>query len=269
MPELPEVETVRRSLLPLVGGRITGVDVREPNLRLRLPDDFARRIHHLRIEALQRRGKYLLFGLSNGETLLAHLGMTGTLLLRPTEAPPSRHDHVRFRIDTGGTLVFNDPRRFGSLRLGPLDSFGEIQHIGPEPLDEAFTPATLHAVTRGRKKPIKTLLMDQSCVAGIGNIYASEILFGAGLRPTRAAHRLTRSETARLHAAMRQVLDEAVALGGSTISDYRDGHGRTGYFQLTFRVYGRDGEDCTSCRQRIRRIIQAGRSSFYCRSCQH
>lgn len=268
MPELPEVETVRLSLLPLVGRRLEAVEVREPRLRRRIAADFSIRLKGRRIESIDRRGKYLLFRLDAGMTLLAHLGMSGALLLRAGATPAMAHDHVLLQLDDSRLLVLNDPRRFGMLRLGEGDDFDELCRIGIDPLSEQVTAEWLHSATRGKKKPIKNLLMDQALLAGIGNIYANEMLHVAGVRPARRAGRLSRSEVARLHAAMHAVLQQAIELGGSSISDYRDSAGRPGYFQLQLKVYDRAGQPCVGCGTTIRRLVQAGRSSFYCPACQ-
>lgn len=268
MPELPEVETVRRSLAPLAGREVAEVIVREARLRRPLAEDFADRMRGARVETIDRRGKYLLLRLDRQQTLLAHLGMTGTLALGKDEGILRPHDHVIFRLTAGGRLVFHDPRRFGCLELGQGDDFDGVRSLGPEPLDPGLNPAWLHGHTRRRRCPIKNLLLDQRVVAGIGNIYASEMLFEAGIRPGRAAVRLTRAEVSRLFEAMQRVLRHAIELGGSSISDYRDADGKPGYFQLAAAVYDREGHPCRRCEQPIRRIVQAGRSSFYCRQCQ-
>jgi formamidopyrimidine-DNA glycosylase len=266
MPELPEVETVRRSLLPLVGRRIETVEVHEPRLRQRIADDFAARLAGQVIEEITRRGKYLLFRLSGGEALLAHLGMSGALLLQPVNAPSAPHDHVRIRLGAGLQLTYNDPRRFGLMRLGCIDEFTELNNVGADPL--GVSVHELASLAHGRKKPVKNLLMDQRALAGIGNIYANEILFRAGIRPSRQARRLTRTDLRRLLTAIRAVLTGAIRLGGSSISDYRDGAGRPGYFQLRLRVYDRAGQPCVRCKTPVRRTVHAGRSSFYCPVCQ-
>lgn len=268
MPELPEVETVRRSLLPILGRRIESVQVWEPRLRRSLQSDFSQRLRGQVIESVQRRGKYLLFDLSRDRWLLAHLGMTGALLLQPRDAARAAHDHVRLALSGKQQLTFNDPRRFGMLRVGGLEDFAELRNVGPDALAETFREADFFALTRKRKKPIKSLLMDQPLLAGVGNIYANEALFRAGIRPGRRAAGLTRKEAGTLFTSLRACLNEAIALGGSSISDYRDSNGRTGYFQLTLAVYDRSGQPCPRCTQVIRRIIHAGRSSFYCPSCQ-
>jgi formamidopyrimidine-DNA glycosylase len=268
MPELPEVETVRRSLLPIIGRRVEAVEVIEPRLRQRVAQDFAFRLNGRTIKAIERRGKYLLFQLSGGEYLLAHLGMTGALLLQPVGTPQQPHDHVHFRLSGGVQLTYNDPRRFGLLRAGALDELAELANVGPDPLANSFSLDQLAALARGRKRPVKNLLMDQRALGGIGNIYASEILFRAGIRPSRPARRLTRRELSAILAATRTVLRSAIRHGGSSISDYRDSEGRTGYFQLRLRVYDRAGQPCLRCRTPVRRTVHAGRSSFYCPKCQ-
>lgn len=268
MPELPEVENVRRSLAPIVGQTIEALDVREPRLRRRVTADLSKRTVGRKIIGLDRCGKYLLMHLSGGDAVLAHLGMSGTFTIVPVSTALEEHDHVRFLFTNGSALVFNDPRRFGLILAGRPESFEELAHMGPDPLSAEFSPAWLRRLTRGRKRPVKNLLMDQRLVAGIGNIYANEILFEAGVRPSRQARKLRLAELDLLHAATQRVLAEAIASGGSSISDYRDGSGRPGYFQLTFRVYDRDGKPCLRCAAKVRRVVHAGRSSFYCPKCQ-
>jgi formamidopyrimidine-DNA glycosylase len=268
MPELPEVETVRRSLLSIVGACIEAVEVREPRLRRRVAADFAERLIGREIRGIERRGKYLLFKLSGDEALLAHLGMSGALLLQTADTPLATHDHVSLRLSDGRQVTFNDPRRFGLMRVGRPDELPELSNVGPDPLADAFSVSDLAALARGRKKPVKNLLMDQRALGGIGNIYANEILFRAGIRPGRQARRLTRIELKRLLDATRAVLNSAIRLGGSSISDYRDGDGRPGYFQLRLKVYDRAGKPCLRCHTPVRRVVHAGRSSFYCPDCQ-
>jgi formamidopyrimidine-DNA glycosylase len=193
MPELPEVETVRRSLLPIVGARIEAVDVRERRLRRAVAPDFASRLTGRMIHGIERHGKYLLFQLSEQEALLAHLGMSGALLLQPAGTPAEMHDHVSLHLSDGRQITFNDPRRFGLMRAGRADGFAELRNVGPDPLSDDFSVHDLAALARGRKKPVKNLLMDQRALGGIGNIYANEILFRAGIRPGRQARRLTRT----------------------------------------------------------------------------
>ncbi len=262
MPELPEVETVRRSLLPIVGARIEGVEVREPRLRRPVAPDFERQLAGRVVRRIERRGKYLLFHLSDDGALLAHLGMSGALLLQEIGTARAAHDHVAIRLADGRQVTFNDPRRFGLLRVGPPDEFVELNNVGPDPLSDAFAVDDFVALARGRKKPVKNLLMDQRALGGIGNIYANEILFRAGIRPGRQARRLTRAELGRLFESTRAVLSSAIRLGGSSISDYRDGDGRPGYFQLRLKVYDRAGKPCLRCHAPVRRVVHAGRSTF-------
>ena len=268
MPELPEVETVRRSLRPILGRRIERVEVFDPRLRRPVEADLDTQLRGHLIEGIDRRGKYLLLRATGGMTVLAHLGMSGALLLQPAGTPRAPHDHLRLQLSGGLQLTLNDPRRFGLFCLGRGDEFAELGNVGLDPLDDRFTLPVLVALARGRKKPVKNLLMDQRALAGIGNIYANEILFRAGIRPSRQARRLTRAQIARLYEATRAVLAQAVELGGSSISDYRDATGRPGYFHLHLFVYDRAGDPCRTCRTVIRRVVHAGRSSFYCPKCQ-
>ncbi|MBP1688720.1 MAG: 5-hydroxymethyluracil glycosylase [Deltaproteobacteria bacterium] len=268
MPELPEVETVRRSLRPVVGQRIEAVEISEPRLRRRIHDDFAHALIGRTVASIDRRGKYLLFRLSDGRCLLAHLGMSGALLLQSRGVAARPHDHVRLQLSGGQQLTFNDPRRFGLLRVGTESEFAELRNVGPDPSSDAMSLDQLVRLARGRKRPVKNLLMDQRALGGIGNIYANEILFRAGIRPGRQSRRLTRRELTALLHAIRSVLRSAIRLGGSSISDYRDSEGRPGYFQLHLRVYDRAGHPCARCQTPIRRVVHAGRSSFYCPRCQ-
>ena len=269
MPELPEVETIRRSLLPhVVGARVTGVSVRERRLRTPIAPDFERRLRGRRIDALERRGKYLLFQLDDGETLLVHLGMSGSLELKPTQTPLAAHDHVALVLDAARRLIYNDPRRFGLMRIGRSADLAELGNVGRDPLTAAPSLDEWRSLVRARRLPIKNLLMDQRVLGGVGNIYANEMLFQAGIRPRRRAATLRREELQRLRGALRSVLEEAVELGGSSISDYRDANGQPGFFQMRHAVYDRNGEPCRTCGTRIKRIVQSGRSSFYCPQCQ-
>jgi formamidopyrimidine-DNA glycosylase len=269
MPELPEVETTRRSLVPhVVGARITGVTVRERRLRTPIAPDFEARLRGRRVVDLERRGKYLLFGLDHDQTLLVHLGMSGSLALTPLDAPPELHDHVDLVFDRRLRMVFNDPRRFGLMRLGRLDELAELGNVGRDPLNAAPSLEEWRNLVRGRRTPIKNLLMDQRLLGGVGNIYASEMLFQAGIRPRRRAAGQRREELQRLGDAMQQVLARAVELGGSSISDYRDANGQPGFFQIHHAVYDRAGEPCRTCAAPIKRIVIGGRSTFYCPRCQ-
>jgi formamidopyrimidine-DNA glycosylase len=271
MPELPEVETTRRGIEPLVAGRrFVGVEIYDRRLRWPVPGDLAARLAGRRVDLLGRRGKYLLFRLGD-DTLLVHLGMTGSLRAH-TGPPPARrtHDHVDLRLEDGVTLRYHDPRRFGALLWlpRPVEAHPLLATLGPEPLGSAFDPMRLHAATRGRRAPIKAVLMDNRVVVGVGNIYANEALHRAGIRPTLAAGRVSRPRLVRLVECVRATLEEAIAAGGSTLRDYVDSSGEPGYFQIRHLVYGREGEACRSCGSLIRMRRIAGRASFYCPACQ-
>lgn len=269
MPELPEVETIRRSLLPLRGARLIGVEVASGQLRRPVAAAQLAPAIGTRIEDFERRGKFLLAHLSEGLVLLFHFGMTGTVLVREQGWCPRAHDHLWVNLDSGQVLVVNDPRRFGLVRLAPKGELEELRRLGPDAWSDAYDGAWLFAQSRARKTAVKNWLMDQRVLAGLGNIYATEALHRAGIRPRRAAGRLRRSEAEALHRAIRVTLAEAIEAGGSSISDFRDARGRPGYFQHRFRVYERAGQPCFSCGAPIRRCILAGRSSFYCPACQH
>lgn len=270
MPELPEVETIRRALLPrLVGARVTGVTVRERRLRRPIDDDFEAQLRGRSVTGIERRGKYLLFRLDDGRLLIAHLGMSGRLTMHPAGAKTGRHDHATIDFDRGVSLSFNDPRRFGLLRLARQEDAFELAGIGRDLLVAAApTGKEWRAIVRGRRQPIKNLLMDQRLFGGVGNIYASEALFRAGIRPRRSASRLSAGELDRLGMALRAVLEEAVSCGGSSISDYRLVTGELGSFQVHHAVYARAGEPCRACGSAIKRVVLSGRSSFYCPRCQ-
>ena len=266
MPELPEVETVRRTLLPHVRGRrITRVEVHDRRLREPVPESFASRLEGQRVVDVRRRGKFLLADLDDGGVWLVHLGMSGRLCVG---APPpgAAHVHVRVLFDLGKELYFQDPRRFGMMRVDA----GEPELVlGPDPLVDGLDGAVLWGLTRRcSRQRIKTLLMDQRRIAGLGNIYANEALFRARIRPGRRAGRLRRAEATALAAAVRETLEEALTAGGSSLLDYRDAEGRAGGFQLRFRVYDRAGLPCVNCATAIRHQVTAARSSYYCPSCQ-
>jgi formamidopyrimidine-DNA glycosylase len=274
MPELPEVESLRQLLAgSVVGRRIVSVTISEPRLRRTLAADLPQRLSGLAIRAVSRRAKYLLLDL--GElTLLVHLGMSGSLTHRGTdfdnEFNPA-HDHVRMALDDGSALVYNDPRRFGLLLAIPtadLDQAVELRGLGPEPLDAGFDARYLAQAARGRQTSIKALLLDQRIVAGIGNIYAAEILFAAGIRPQRRAGRLSRAELARIAAFTPAILRAAIGNGGTTFRNYRDSRGQPGRFAPLLKVYGRAGERCYICGATVLNRIVGQRSSFYCPRCQ-
>jgi formamidopyrimidine-DNA glycosylase len=275
MPELPEVETVRRGLIPVLAGRrLAAVELRRPDLRFPLPPDFARRLVGRRVEDIDRRGKYLLIRLDSGEVWLAHLGMSGRFCVHPGEPPPlAVHDHVVVQTDDGTTVRFHDPRRFGFMDLvaaADLDGHPCLVALGPDPLGPEFTAAYLAGRLAGRRTSLKAALLDQRVVAGMGNIYASESMFWARLSPLRLAAAVGGAGATRLVAAIRAVFVEAIAAGGSSLRDHRQPSGELGFFQHGFAVYGRPGEPCPGCRCQpartggIRRIVQCGRSTFYC-----
>lgn len=270
MPELPEVETTRRGIAPaLLGRRIVRVVVRERRLRWPLPPGFARRVAGRRVTAVGRRAKYLLVA-TDGGTLIAHLGMSGTLCLVDGRTPACAHDHVDFLLDSGRSLRFNDPRRFGSLHwvAGDPAAHPLLTGLGPEPLEPAFDGDVLWRRARGRRVVIKQFVMDSRVVAGVGNIYASEALFRAGIRPGIAAGRLSRARMERLASAIREVLEEAVAAGGTTVRDYVTADGTPGWFRQELHVYERAGQPCRRCGKRIRHRRHGQRSTYYCPTCQ-
>ncbi|MGE4373336.1 MAG: bifunctional DNA-formamidopyrimidine glycosylase/DNA-(apurinic or apyrimidinic site) lyase [Xanthobacter sp.] len=301
MPELPEVETVRRGLMPVLQGTvIENVEARRPDLRWPLPENFCERLIGRRIEALGRRAKYLLVDLNDGEVMILHLGMSGSIRvegLSQDAAPgtglvtmrpglfhhPRRerrpHDHVVFHLSNGAHLIFNDPRRFGAILMVPydrLDSLPMLQNLGPEPLGNNFNAAYLARACAGKKTSLKAALLDQKIVAGLGNIYVCEALHRAGLSPRRAAHTLatrTKEPTRRaelLVRAIRDVLRDAILAGGSSLRDHRQVDGQLGYFQHSFRVYDRENQPCPTlhCPGTVQRIVQNGRSTFFCSKCQ-
>ncbi len=270
MPELPEVETTRRALVPLVEGRaFTSLEVREPRLRQPVPADLADRLVGRRIQRIERRGKYLLFRTARG-SLLVHLGMSGSLVVAACNAPLRKHDHLRFGLAARRELRFHDPRRFGlCLWLAGEPSLHPLlRDLGPEPLGAEFHAAALHARLRNRKAAVKALLMDSRVVVGLGNIYAAEALFLAGVRPARRAGRVSLEEAGRIVAGARQVLSEALEAGGTTLRDYRSGSGDPGRFATRLRVYGRVGQPCVRCGLPIRARVVGQRMSYWCSECQ-
>ena len=269
VPELPEVETVRRSLERLILGQtIAAVEVREPRLRRPLAPDFATVLAGRAIRQVERRGKYLHFCLDDGRVWLVHLGMTGQLVVGDPGEAPRLHDHVLITLSNGRCLRYNDTRRFALLAVGKADEIAALTGLGVEPLSPAFSPRYLWTKTRTTRRTVKDLLMDQRVVAGIGNIYASELLFRAGVRPARGASTLSRQAAERVVKATKAVLRAAIRHRGSSISDYLDGEGKPGNFQQCFRVYGREGEPCQGCATPIRRETRGGRSAFFCPTCQ-
>jgi formamidopyrimidine-DNA glycosylase len=278
MPELPEVETVRRGLSSATrDATIAAVVVRDRRLRWPIPNTFERELIGCSIERIERRSKYLLFRLrdaktSTSRTLLAHLGMTGSFVAIESKRSPTinTHDHVDIVLSSGFTLRYNDPRRFGSMHtyLGDDEAQPLLAHLGPEPLSDALTGRYLYAQTRRRTGPIKQALMDNTLVVGVGNIYANESLFRAGIHPSRAANRLSLARYETLVVEVKAVLQEAIAAGGSTLRDYVNAQGEPGYFQLNYFVYGRDGEPCKRCGTRLKFMRHGGRATVYCACCQ-
>ena len=278
MPELPEVETVRRGLIPmLVGRRITRLQQRRKDLRMPMPKNFAARVEGRTVRGIDRRAKYLLIRLDDGQTLIVHLGMSGRMVLHDAksaaEHPLGRHDHVVIDTDQGWQVRFNDARRFGLMLLVADDAMARhklFKGLGPEPLDDAFDGAALAARLKGRKTPIKAALLDQKTLVGVGNIYACESLYMAGISPRRSAHTIQGERADRLMAAIKQVLLRSIDDGGSTLRDHVQPDGELGYFQTRFKVYDRAGAPCPTkgCGREVRRLVQSGRSTFYCGHCQ-
>ncbi|HEX7416573.1 MAG TPA: bifunctional DNA-formamidopyrimidine glycosylase/DNA-(apurinic or apyrimidinic site) lyase [Steroidobacteraceae bacterium] len=270
MPELPEVETTRRGIEPHVSGRrIAALRIHEPRLRWPVASDMPARVAGQRIVGVARRAKYLLIALERG-ALILHLGMSGSLRVLPRATPRLPHDHLDLELDSGALLRFNDPRRFGSLHYTEEAPAAHklLARLGPEPLARQFNADYLYRVSRGRRVAIKQLLMNSHLVVGVGNIYASEALFRAGIRPRRHALRLTRVEARRLVAAIRRVLSLAIRVGGTTLRDYVDADGNPGYFRQKLFVYERAGEPCRNCGTRIRQCTQGQRSTYFCPACQ-
>ncbi|MBO9717558.1 MAG: bifunctional DNA-formamidopyrimidine glycosylase/DNA-(apurinic or apyrimidinic site) lyase [Pseudoxanthomonas sp.] len=270
MPELPEVETTRRGLAPHVEGRrITGVVLRRPDLRWPIPDEIREQLPGRRIEAVRRRAKYLLMDTDAGDSALLHLGMSGMLRVLPVDTPVGTHDHVDLALDSGRVLRFTDPRRFGSLLWQPAGTEHELlRGLGPEPLSEAFDGDWLFARSRGRSAPVKTFLMDQRIVVGVGNIYAAESLFRAGISPLRAAGKVSRERYAALAEAVRDILAHAITRGGTTLRDFLNPDGAPGYFEQELAVYGRGGEACPTCGGPLREASIGQRASVWCPRCQ-
>ncbi|WP_435230472.1 bifunctional DNA-formamidopyrimidine glycosylase/DNA-(apurinic or apyrimidinic site) lyase [Pseudopelagicola sp. nBUS_20] len=282
MPELPEVETVRRGLQPAMqNAMIARVQVNRPNLRWPFPENMASRLNGATVQQLRRRSKYILVDLSTDETLLIHLGMSGRMTISGDQMgqfahnhpKAEKHDHVVFDMDNGARITFNDPRRFGAMDLRPtgqINSHSLLAKLGPEPLSNAFDETYMIAQLSGRNTPIKSALLDQRIVAGLGNIYVCEVLFRTKISPKRKAGALSHLRAASLVPTIRKVLSDAIEVGGSSLRDFRQTDGELGYFQHSFDVYGREGRPCHTpkCKAKITRITQAGRSSFYCTQCQ-
>lgn len=282
MPELPEVETVRRGLAPVMEGVVIAqADVNRPDLRWPFPKNMAKRLTEQKVLGLRRRSKYILADLQSGESLLIHLGMSGRMLIsghtvgdfHHDHPAPAKHDHVVFHMEGGARITFNDARRFGAMDLmqtATQEDHWLIRDLGPEPLGNAFNEDYLVAALKGRNTPIKSALLDQRIVSGLGNIYVCEVLFRAGIHPKRKAGRISAQRAAALVPIIRDVLAEAIAAGGSSLRDYRQADGDLGYFQHGFQVYDRENAPCVTphCGKTIARIVQSGRSSFFCPACQ-
>jgi formamidopyrimidine-DNA glycosylase len=270
MPELPEVETVRRGLaLKMTGRRIVRAELRRPDLRRPFPPQLAERLCGAEIGALRRRGKYILIELDADGLLLLHLGMSGRITTGDATAPAGKHDHVVLTLDDGTVVTFNDARRFGLLdylRRSEADRHPLLAGLGPEPLGPDFDGSYLAGKFAGKMTPVKSALLDQRVVAGLGNIYVCEALYRARLSPRRLAGTIGRGRAERLVAATRSVLDEAIAAGGSSLRDYVQTNGELGYFQHRWAVYGREALPCPACdcAEGVRRIVQSGRSTFFC-----
>jgi formamidopyrimidine-DNA glycosylase len=279
MPELPEVETTRRGLAPHVEGRtVTAVTLRRPNLRWPIPDEVRELLPGQKIDAVRRRAKYLLLDTQAGSALL-HLGMSGSLRVLPATTAVKTHDHVDIALgggSRGGTganaprvLRFTDPRRFGCLLWQPPGETHELlRDLGPEPLSDAFDGDHLFALNRGRKAPVKTFLMDQRVVVGVGNIYAAEALFEAGISPLRAAGKVSRERYALLAAAVKRILAYAIERGGTTLRDFINPDGEPGYFELELLAYGRGGEPCPRCGRPLKQAAIGQRATVWCGHCQ-
>ncbi len=269
MPELPEVETTRAGLAPHVEGRrVDAVTLRRPDLRWPIPPQITRELPGQRIHAVRRRAKYLLLEATTGAALL-HLGMSGSLRVLPGDTPLRAHDHVDLRLEDGRVLRFNDPRRFGCLLWQPAgDVHPLLRALGPEPLSDAFNGDALFALSRGRKAPVKTFLMDQAVVVGVGNIYAAEALFSAGIAPLRAAGSISRERYRRLAGAVKAILSHAIRRGGTTLRDFISPDGAPGYFEQELLVYGRGGEPCRRCGRPLRQASIGQRASVWCPRCQ-
>jgi formamidopyrimidine-DNA glycosylase len=270
MPELPEVETIRRGLaLRLSGRRIVRAELRRPDLRRPFPPMLAKRLEGAQIGGLSRRGKYILIELDATGTLLLHLGMSGRITTGGSNSPDVKHDHVVLTLDDGTVVRFNDPRRFGSLDYmarGTEAAHPLLAGLGPEPLAPGFDGAYLDRALSGKLTPVKSALLDQRIVAGLGNIYVCEALYRAGVSPRRLAATVVGARARRLAAAIREVLGEAIEAGGSSLRDYVQANGELGYFQHRWAVYGKEGEPCPgcTCAEGVRRIVQSGRSTFFC-----
>lgn len=270
MPELPEVETTRRGIEPhIIGKSVKTVVVRQPVLRWPVPMDLSAILSGQKLKSLSRRGKYLLLAFANGHVLI-HLGMSGSLRIVTANSALKKHDHIDIVFSSTVILRFHDPRRFGAIlwTQEPLEQHALLSHLGPEPLSDEFTEEYLFHRSRKRKKDIKTFIMDASIVVGVGNIYANEALFAAGIRPTKAAFRVTRQQCGRLVKEIKYVLERSIKQGGTTLRDFVGGDGQPGYFVQQLNVYGRESKPCKQCGAKLKSIRQAQRATVYCSRCQ-
>ena len=270
MPELPEVETTRRGIEPYILGKtIQQLDVRQPRLRWPVPKQLARYLRGQQIERVARRGKYLLLGTGRG-TLIIHLGMSGSLRILKQATPPGPHDHVDLLLNNDTLLRFTDPRRFGAWlwTADPVEQHPLLEKLGPEPLSDSFNTDYLHSHSRNRKQAVKIFIMNSHIVVGVGNIYASEVLFRAGIHPSRAAGRISRQRYTLLVNSIKTVLQAAIEQGGTTLRDFVGGEGKPGYFQQQLQVYGRTGKPCYKCGTPVKVTRLGQRSTFYCSQCQ-
>jgi formamidopyrimidine-DNA glycosylase len=265
MPELPEVETVKRGLEPvLTGSSFSRVTLNRPDLRIPFPTDMKEKMEGRKCLALRRRGKYLWVDMDGGDTLVIHLGMSGSFIINPEKVKP--HDHVIFEMNNENCVVYNDPRRFGMMffvKADAEDKHPAFMHMGPEPLGNGFHADYLKDVLLKRQSPIKTTLLDQTVVAGLGNIYVCEALYMAGINPLTKACKISKPRLTKLVSAIRDVLNQAIEVGGSSLRDHRQADGTMGYFQHHFQVYGREGAMCSKSGGNIKKIVQSGRSTFY------
>ena len=272
MPELPEVETVCRGLKKSLKGRsFAKVDLYRKNLRIPFPAKLNESLKGRAVKDVARRAKYILIELDDENTLIAHLGMSGRFTVNKKDYKLKKHDHAVITLDNENLLVFNDARRFGLITLAPkktIEKHTLIKNLGLEPLENSFNGEALFKLFKGKKAPVKNVIMDQRLVVGVGNIYAAESLFMSGISPKRAANKVVKNECEILAQNIKKVLENAIKAGGSTFSDYRNSEGDAGYFQFNFQVYSRENLNCLKCKSKIQRLKQAGRSTFYCPTCQ-
>ncbi len=270
MPELPEVETTRRGIQPFVEGQtVKDVVVREPRLRWPVPDDLWQKLAGYTIQTVKRRAKYLLMDTEQG-VLMVHLGMSGSLRVLKDDAPVNKHDHIDIVLENGHRLRYTDPRRFGSILWTdqPLWEHRLLKNLGPEPLGDEFTAQRLYRLSRDRSQPVKTFIMDNKIVVGVGNIYANEALFRAGIRPDRACGKISKARYERLTQCIKETLEKAIAQGGTTLKDFVGGDGKPGYFKQELAVYGRAGQHCIQCSSFIKEVRLGNRSTCFCSKCQ-